>query len=166
MVGAYLGGLTDDKLGSIATLKVSITMTTLILIALVSIQTDSIFFVVSVSTEPVWSSPYFSTISELAYFSMFQVFALFFVTGLSASRTLMAKISPPEMATQFFALYSLSGTVTAFLAPLLVGTTTAFFQSQRAGFTSLIVLMVIGVIMLFYVVEERASVAPAQKPIV
>jgi UMF1 family MFS transporter len=115
---------------------------------------------VPVSTEPIWSSPYFNTIAEIMYLSMFQVFALFFVTGLSASRTLMAKISPPEMATQFFALYSLSGTVTAFLAPLLVGITTAFFQSQRAGFSSLILLMLAGAVMLFLVKEERSTVAP------
>ena len=160
MVGAYLGGLVDDKLGSIKTLKIAIGMTTLILIGLISMQPDTIFFVVPVSTEPVWSSPYFNTIAEIIYLLMFQVFALFFVTGLSASRTLMAKISPPGMATQFFALYSLSGTVTAFLAPLLVGTTTAFFQSQRAGFASLILLMVTGAMMLFLVKEERSTVAP------
>ena len=160
MVGAYLGGLVDDKLGSITTLKIAIGMTTLILIGLVSMQPDTVFFVVPVSTEPIWSSPYFNTIAEIMYLSMFQVFALFFVTGLSASRTLMAKISPPEMATQFFALYSLSGTVTAFLAPLLVGITTAFFQSQRAGFSSLILLMLTGAVMLFLVKEERSTVAP------
>ncbi|MFT5209115.1 MAG: UMF1 family MFS transporter [Flavobacterium sp.] len=160
MMGAYLGGIVDDKLGSIKTLKIAIGMTTLILIGLVSMQPDTIFFIVLVSTEPVWSSPYFNTIAELTYLLMFQVFAVFFVTGLSASRTLMAKISPPEMATQFFALYSLSGTVTAFLAPLLVGITTAFFQSQRAGFASLILLMVIGAAMLFLVKEERSTVAP------
>ncbi len=75
----------------------------------------------------------------------------------------MAKLSPPEMATQFFGLYSLSGTVTAFLAPLMVGIATAIFQSQRAGFGSLVVLMVIGAVMLFWVKEEQATVAPGAK---
>ena len=55
------------------------------------------------------------------------MFAMFFVTGLSASRTLMARISPPEMVTQFFGLFALSSTVTAFLAPLLVATVTDQF---------------------------------------
>jgi MFS-type transporter involved in bile tolerance (Atg22 family) len=41
-----------------------------------------------------------------------------------------------------------------------VGTTTAFFQSQRAGFASLILLMVTGAVMLFLVKEERSTVAP------
>ena len=98
--------------------------------------------------------------AELIYFLTFQVFALFFVTALSASRTLMAKLSPPTMATQFFGLYSLSGSVTAFLAPLMVATTTAWFDSQRAGFASLIILMLIGAAMLFKVREEQATPAP------
>jgi UMF1 family MFS transporter len=162
MIGAYLGGLLDDRLGSISTLKVSIGMTTVILLLLVSISPGSVLFVLDVSTEPLWSAPFYNTIAEFTYIVTFQFFALFFVTGLSASRTLMAKLSPPEMATQFFGLYSLSGTVTAFLAPLMVGLSTAAFQSQRAGFGALVLLMVIGATILFWVKEEQATVAPTR----
>jgi UMF1 family MFS transporter len=69
-------------------------------------------------------------------------------------------MAPPEMATQFFGLFALSGTVTAFLAPMMVATTTAWFQSQRAGFASLAVLMVLGFLLLGRVRQERATVAP------
>ena len=160
MVGAYFGGLLDDRLGSIRTLKVSIAMTTLILLALVSMGPGTVLFVIDVGTEPLWPVPFFQTPAELIYLATFQIFALFFVTALSASRTLMAKLSPPTMATQFFGLYSLSGSVTAFLAPLMVATTTAWFDSQRAGFAALVILMVIGAAMLFKVREEQATPAP------
>jgi UMF1 family MFS transporter len=86
---------------------------------------------------------------------------MFFVTGLSASRTLMARIAPPEMATQFFGLFALSATVTAFLAPLLVATATDIFESQRIGFGSLALLMIIGAVLLLKVREEQATVAQA-----
>ena len=161
MIGAYLGGMIDDRLGSILTLKIAIAMTTVILVLLVSISSDTILFAVELGEAAVWGSPFFSSGPELIYLAIFQIFALFFVTGLSASRTLMAKLSPPEMATQFFGLYSLSGTVTAFLAPLMVATTTDLFDSQRAGFASLIILMVLGAVMLFWVREEQAT--PAQR---
>ena len=157
MIGAYLGGRIDDRLGSLLTLKVSVFMTCLILLALVSIQTDQIGFWFTVSTQPVWHFPYFTTIAEVVYFGTNQVFALFFVTALSASRTLMAKICPPEKATQFFGLYGLSGSVTAFLAPLLVATTTQWFDSQRAGFASLVVLIAVGGILLFTVTDVRSE---------
>jgi UMF1 family MFS transporter len=159
MVGAWIGGILDDRLGSLGALKIAIGMSSLVLIVLVSVQADSVLFLVPVGTEPVWSSPYFRTTSELFYLCTNQLFAVFFVTGLSSSRTLMARISPPEMATQFFGLFALSSTATAFLAPLMVATTTSFFQSQRAGFASLAILMVLGFVMLSWVKQERATVA-------
>ena len=162
MIGAYIGGLLDDHLGSMRTLKVSIIMSALILVVLTSITPDTLFFVIPVSVEAVWSSPYFSTLAELTYLGTNQIFALFFVTGLSASRTLMAKLSPPEMATQFFGLYGLSGSVTAFLAPLLVAVVTDITQSQRFGFASLVSLILLGGLMLGWVREEQATRAPGE----
>ncbi|MGK0258357.1 MAG: UMF1 family MFS transporter [Candidatus Azotimanducaceae bacterium] len=159
MIGAYVGGRLDDKLGSIRALQIAIGTSSVVLLTLVSVQPDTILYVFEVGSEPVWSFPYFSSLPELFYFGTNQVFAMFFVTGLSASRTLMAKISPPEMATQFFGLFALSSTVTAFLAPLLVATMTDFFDSQRIGFASLALLMIIGAIMLLKVKEEQATVA-------
>ena len=160
MIGAFIGGLLDDRLGSMRTLKVSILMSAIILLVLTSITPDTLFFVFPVSTEAVWSFPYFSSVAELTYLATNQIFALFFVTGLSASRTLMAKLSPPEMATQFFGLYGLSGSVTAFLAPLLVAVVTDISQSQRVGFASLVILILIGGLMLGWVREEQATRAP------
>ncbi len=157
MVGAFVGGRIDDRLGSKAALRIAVFASTLILIVLVSIQADRVLFVIPVSTSPVWDFPYLRTLPELCYFLTNQIFAMFFVTGLASSRTLMARLAPPSMVTQFFGLFALSGTVTAFLAPLLVGTVTQFWQSQRAGFASLAVLMAIGLVLLMFVREERAT---------
>lgn len=158
MIGAYIGGRLDDRLGSKRTLLIAISTASLVLLTLVSVQPDTILYVIEVGSEPVWDSPYFATLPELFYLCTNQIFALFFVTGLSTSRTLMAKLSPPEMATQFFGLFALSSTVTAFLAPLMVATTTLLFESQRVGFASLASLMIIGALMLVKVKEEQATV--------
>lgn len=157
MFGAYVGGRLDDRVGSMRALQIAIGTSSLVLLTLVSVQPDTILYFVEVGTEPVWSSPYFATAPELFYFLTNQVFAMFFVTGLSSSRTLMARLSPPEMATQFFGLFALSATVTAFLAPLLVATATDVFESQRVGFASLASLMIIGAVMLMKVKEEQAT---------
>ena len=162
MIGAYLGGRLEDRLGSMRTLKVSIFGSATLLVVLTSITPETLFFVIPASDEPVWAFPYFSTLAELAYLATNQAFALFFVTGLSASRTLMAKISPPEMATQFFGLYGLSGSITAFLAPLLVAVVTDITQSQRIGFASLVMLIVVGGLMLGLVREEQATRAAVE----
>ena len=106
MIGAYFGGRLDDRLGSKRTLQISVGTASVVLLTLVSVQPDTVLYLIEVGDEPVWSSPYFATLPEIFYFCTNQVFALFFVAGLSASRTLMAKISPPEMATQFFGLFA------------------------------------------------------------
>lgn len=160
MIGVFIGGFLDDRFGSLVTLKFAVGLMAVLLLALISIQPDTIWFVVGVSTEPVWASPVFSTIAEITYFLTFQLFAASALIGLSTSRTMMARISPPERTTQFFGLYSLSGTVTAFLAPLMVATLTGWFQSQRIGFGSLLILIVIGGALLLKVREERATAAP------
>jgi UMF1 family MFS transporter len=46
--------------------------------------------------------------------------------------------------------------VTAFLAPLLVGAVTSAMNSQRAGFASLTILMVVGFVGLLFVKEEQS----------
>ena len=66
------------------------------------------------------------------------------------------------MATQFFGLYGLSGSITAFLAPLLVAIVTDITQSQRIGFASLVMLIVISGLMLCLVREEQATRAVAE----
>ncbi len=158
MLGAWLGGVLDDRLGSLRALRLAIAVSSVILLVLVSVQPDRVLYLIPVGEEPVWSFPFFRTTAEIFYFCTNQVFAMFFVTGLSASRTLMARLAPPGMATQFFGLFALSGTVTAFLAPLMVATMTAWFDSQRAGFASLAALMVLGGLLLTRVRQERATV--------
>ena len=157
MFGAYVGGRLDDGVGSMRALQIAIGTSSLVLLTLVSVEPDTILYVIEVGKAPVWNSPYFATAPELFYFFTNQVFAMFFVTGLSSSRTLMARLSPPEMATQFFGLFALSATVTAFLAPLLVAAATDIFESQRVGFASLASLMIIGAVMLLKVKEEQAT---------
>ena len=60
------------------------------------------------------------------------------------------------MMSQFFGLYALSGTATAFLGHALVATFTGVFHSQRAGFASLIILLLAGLALMFKVRQERA----------
>ncbi len=63
--------------------------------------------------------------------------------------------------TKFFGMYALSGQVTTFVAPIVVAFCTDFFDSQRAGFGSILVLLLAGLAMMFWVKEERAQPAPA-----
>ncbi len=69
----------------------------------------------------------------------------------AASRSMMARLAPPEKMSKMFGLYALSGKATAFIGPWCVALLTLQFDSQRIGMTSIIVLLVIGTILLFKV---------------
>ncbi len=85
------------------------------------------------------------------------LFAIFITSAYANSRTLLARIAPLGMMTKFFGLYALSGQVTAFVASLLVASTTDLFASQRVGFASILVLLVGGLVLMVGVKEERAE---------
>jgi MFS transporter, UMF1 family len=71
----------------------------------------------------------------------------------AASRSLMARLSPPDKQTEMFGLYALSGKATAFIGPMLVGSVTAATGSQRAGMAIIIVFFTLGLLLLLPVKE-------------
>ena len=75
----------------------------------------------------------------------------------AASRSLMARLSPPELATEFFGLYALTGKATAWAGPLLAGALTAATQSQRWGLATVIAFFAIGFALLAFVREPSGK---------
>ena len=69
----------------------------------------------------------------------------------SASRSMMARLAPPEMRTEMFGLFALSGKATAFLGPALLAIMTDAFASQRAGMASIVIFFIIGALLLLRV---------------
>ncbi len=72
----------------------------------------------------------------------------------SASRSLMARLSPTDMRTEMFGLYALSGKATAFLGPALLAVVTDVFSSQRAGMATILGFFLIGALLLLPVKEN------------
>lgn len=68
-----------------------------------------------------------------------------------ASRTMMVRHADPDRPTEAFGLFAFSGKATAFLAPLLIGICTAYFESARLGLMPLIFLFLFGLILLAWV---------------
>jgi UMF1 family MFS transporter len=66
----------------------------------------------------------------------------------SSSRSLMARLTPPDMAAEFFGLYSLAGKITVFVGPLLFGLLTGMAHSQRAGFAVIALFLAAGILIL------------------
>ena len=159
IVGGLLGGWIDNHFGSKRAIQVSVGGTCLGMIGAVSVTPTEIFFFFpydAAAAGPFWSFPYFRTLPEIIYVSMFMLMSATVTAAFANSRSMMARIAPVSMMSQFFGLYGLSGTSTAFLGHGLVAWFTRSFHSQRAGFASTIILLTTGLILLHWVREERA----------
>ncbi|MFO1036614.1 MAG: MFS transporter [Geminicoccaceae bacterium] len=75
----------------------------------------------------------------------------------SASRTMMARLAPPEQRAEMFGLFALTGKVTAFIGPFLFGTATWLFDTQRAGMAMILVLFIVGGLLLTRVAEPQRT---------
>lgn len=97
-------------------------------------------------------------------FQWFWIFGCLYALCLgpiqSSSRSLLCTMCPPEIITEMFGFYSLSGRLTTFLGPLLLGVLTDVFSSQRIGMLSALGLMLIGWALLFWVRNERSNSNP------
>jgi UMF1 family MFS transporter len=146
--GGFFGGWLDDTFGSKAAILISIGGTSLGLLLAVSITPTELFFFFpwDPNAPKVWDLPFFATVPELLYVMVVVLIAIFITAAY-------AKMS------EFFGLYALSGTATAFLGPAVVGFTTSFFQSQRVGFASVLLLLGVGLGLVLFVKEERAEAA-------
>jgi UMF1 family MFS transporter len=158
ILGGFIGGGLDKRFGSKRAILVGVGMSCIGMLGAVSITPDQIFFLPydAGAAEPLWQFPYFQTLPEVLYIVVVMTLAISITAAFCTSRTMMARIAPVSMMSQFFGLYALSGTATSFLGHALVAAFTAAFVSQRAGFASLIILMLAGFVLMFWVRQERA----------
>ncbi|HRO03172.1 MAG TPA: MFS transporter, partial [Terricaulis sp.] len=148
--GGLLAGRLDDAVGSKNAVLIEVGVTLLCLIVMVSMAPGSIFFFFPVAPEAGVPLPLFGAWPEFLYLCAAIVIAMSITGAFASSRTLMAKLSPVGMEGELFGLYALSSSATAWLAPLLVERFTAIYQSQRAGFAAIGILLAAGFVLLAF----------------
>ena len=152
-VGGVFGGWLDHTFGSRRGVIISIVGTMVGLVLSLSMGPDKILFFIHYDTSlpPVHSLPFFKSWPEIIYLVIVIIIAIFITASYANSRTMLARIAPTSKMTEFFGLYALSGTATAFLAPFVVARSTEWFHSQAAGLASILGLLTIGLIGMLYV---------------
>jgi MFS transporter, UMF1 family len=153
--GAFVGGWADLKLGSKRTLVWSLVGVLATFIVLLSFDRDMIFYVIEVPVAA--DAAAFTTLPQQLFLLTVGLFGMTVGPVIASSRTMMARISPKEMMTEFFGLFALVGKATAWIAPLLIGIVTEVTQNQRFGLMVTVPLILTGLIGLLFVKEERAS---------
>src|SRR5438309_8187060 len=144
--GAWLGGKLDDKLGPKRVIAGSMLMLLLAIAAILLVDKDSILFVKV--APPVPGGPLFSGAAERAYLVLGCLIGAAGGPLQAASRTLLIRLAPKDRIAQYFGLFALTGKVTSFIGPLLIGAITHVTASQKAGMALLVVFFVAGLALL------------------
>ena len=127
----------DDWLGSKRTIQLSLTGLIIAGTAVLLVESQSLFWALGMAL------------------------GIFVGPAQAASRTYMGHAAPEELRTEMFGLLALSGKVTAFVGPLVVGWVTLLTQSQRIGMSTIVVLLAIGFVLMLFVPQVNGDKTPA-----
>ncbi len=145
-LGAWLGGKLDDRLGSKRVIAGALTVLLLSSLAILLVDRESILFVAVSPPEP--GGALFASPAEKAYLVLGALIGMVGAPLQAASRSLLIRMAPPARITQYFGLFALTGKVTSFVGPLLIGIVTAATASQKAGMGVIVALFLLGLALL------------------
>jgi len=149
-IGAFVGGRLDDRFGPKCVILGSLAVLIFAGAAILSIDPDRIAFVFPV-TPPAPGGGLYASAAEKVYVGVGLLIGLVAGPLQAASRTKLVRLAPPDQQAQFFGLFALSGRVTSFLGPFLVGVVTAATLSQKAGMAVLILFFAAGALIMLRV---------------
>lgn len=138
-IGAVALGWVDDYLGSKLTIVTSLLCLSVFGLPLLFLHSKYIFWGVAL------------------------LLCLFVGPVQSASRSLMVRlISEKNMSAEMFGLYALSGKITAFIGPWLLGLMTITFSSQRVGMATVLVFFMAGALLMLPVQTPQGKLGLAK----
>jgi UMF1 family MFS transporter len=146
------GGWLEDRWGSKRAVQLAILLVALGTFGILSIGQGNVLFVFDVAPRAA-NAGLFSSVGEQVFFLCAALLGLGMGTMQAASRTLVARLSPPDMVGEFFGIFALSGRATTFLAPLMIGIATAAFNTQRIATVVILGFLAVGFALLWKVEE-------------
>ncbi len=155
-IGAVVGGFLDDRIGAKRVIVIALTLLLAAAFGILSVTQTHVLYSIPVTPRVAGAGPFSST-GELVYLGFAMIIGFVAAPIQAASRSLLARLAPPDKITQYFGLFAFSGKVTAFAAPLLVATVTQATGSQRLGVAVIIVFLTVGLVTMFGVRERPAA---------
>jgi UMF1 family MFS transporter len=154
-IGALACGPLDDRIGSKPVIAGSLIVLVLMSLAIIATDRDTVLLFPATPKAP--DGGLFGSMPEKLYFLFGAAIGTAAGPLQASSRTLLARLAPREQIGQFYGLFALSGKLTSFIGPLAVAAVTTITQSQRAGFSALIVFFAVGLGLLAMVATNGGS---------
>jgi UMF1 family MFS transporter len=150
MVAAFIGGRLDRAYGPKPVITVSILVLIFVCMIIVGMTREGVW---GIAMDPASSWP------DRLFFACGALIGAAGGSLQAASRTMMARHTTPDRATEAFGLYALSGKVVSFMSPALIALATTATGSQRLGIAPLIVLFLVGLFLLSFV-KPKGEISP------
>lgn len=144
--GGWLGGKLDDTFGPKNVITGSLALLLAAIVAILSVGKEAVLFIPVAPPAP--DSALFSSAPERAYLLLGCVIGACGAPLQAASRSLLIRMAPRDRIAQYFGLFALTGKVTSFIGPLLIGIVTAATASQKAGMAVLVTFFAAGLVLL------------------
>jgi MFS transporter, UMF1 family len=162
VLGGFVGRWLDAGLGPKVALIVEVGMGALGIIAMLGMAPDRILFFWTYDAAAhgaLWNGPVFQHWPDVVFVLIGFSNAIFITAQYASSRTMLTRLTPPSQTGAFFGVYALSGVATSWLGPTLVNAGTRLTESQQGGFATIVLLLLVGLIGLFFVRGGGRSVA-------
>lgn len=134
-IGAFAFGFLHDKIGTKATIIIS-------LIGLIAVGSATL-----------------AIDSKTTFLVLALLLGVFMGPCQSASRVFIGEIAPKDQMNEYYGYYALTGKSIAFTGPILFGLLTSISNSQRVGMLSVIILLGLGLTLLLKVKNNYKNVA-------
>ena len=153
VIGGLMAGWLDGRIGPKAALQVELGLAVASQIASLGIGRNELLYQPwdSAAHAPIWHGPMFTTLPEVALVLAGFVGALGVCGAYASSRTMLTRVAPPDRIGVFFGLFSIAGSATMWLGPMLVQIATTSTGSQRLGLLPISGLLLTGMVMLAFV---------------
>src|SRR5882757_2610256 len=145
-LGAWIGGKLDDRLGPKRVISGSLVILLLSVIWILTVDRDHVLLMQV--APPLPGGGLFAAPAEKVYLLLGCLIGMAGGPLQAASRTLLIRMAPKDRIAQYFGLFALTGKVTSFVGPLLIGFVTWATASQRAGMVVLVVFFLAGLLLL------------------
>ena len=146
-VGAFTGGMLDDRLGTRNALSLMLIGLAVSLTLILTIAPDRIFGLIPVTPRGP-DDALFSSVAEQTTLVLGAFTGFFLGATGPMSRSLIARYAPPGRTGRYYGLAALAGNATNVAGPLFVGIVTTLSGSQRAGLLVAPVFLLAGVAVL------------------
>ena len=153
VVGGFLAGFLDQRVGPKAALKIELIGVIVSQLLGLGQTKTRLFFQVfdSAAHAPVWSGPLFRTQPDIALLCCGFLGAVSVTAAYASRRTMLTRVVPRERVGVFFGLFAIAGSATMWLGPLLVEVATQVSGSQRIGLLPDAGLALAGLVVLLFV---------------